>query len=182
MTSMLPSSLRDDVFGAGIERRFHQLVFVGARREQELAAMLEQERDRAVRAEIAAVFGEGVAHIRDGAHAVVGHAIDHYGRALDAVAFVADFLVVHAFQVATAALDRALDVVLGHVLLIRLVDRQAQPRIAVEIAAAQPRGNGDFLDEPGENLAALGVLRGFLVLDISPLAVTRHDAYACCLY
>ena len=144
--------------------------------------MLEQKCHRAVRAEIAAVFGKGMAHIRDSAHAVVGHAIHQYGRARDTITFVAYFFIIHPFQIATAALDRALDIILGHVLLIGLIDRQAQPWITVDITTAEPRCNGNFLDEPGENLAALGVLRGFLVLDISPFAVTRHNAYACRLY
>ena len=140
--------------------------------------MLEQKCDRAIGAEIAAILGEGVAHIRDSAHAIVRHAIDQYGCAGDTITLVTYFLVIHALQITAAALDRALDVVLGHVLLVGFIDGQTQPGIAGGIAPAESGGNGNFLDEPGENLAALGVLRGLLVLDISPLAVTSHDAYA----
>ena len=88
----------DDVLGARIERRFHQLVLVGARREHDLAAMLEQERDRAVGAEVAAVFGERVPDVGDRARPVVGHAVDDHGGAVDAVALVADFLVVRRLR------------------------------------------------------------------------------------
>ena len=48
----------DHVVGAGIQRHAHQLVFVGPRREDELATMPEQKCDRAVGPQIAAVFGK----------------------------------------------------------------------------------------------------------------------------
>ena len=84
----------DHVVGAGLQRHFHHLVLVGAGRENELAAVLELERDRAFGAHVAAVLAERVAHFGHGAHPVVGHAVDDDRRAADAVAFVADFLVV----------------------------------------------------------------------------------------
>ena len=136
--------------------------------------MLEEERDRAVGAEIAAVLGEGVPHVGDSARPVVGHAINDDRRARDAVALVADFLVIDAFKIASAAFDGALDVVLRHVVGVGLVDRQPQARVRPRIAAAHARGHRDFLDEAGEDLAALGVLLAFAVLDVRPLAVTCH--------
>lgn len=39
---------------------------------------------------------------------------------------------------------------------------------------AQPRGDGDFLDEAREQLAAFGVLPPFAVLNIGPLGMTGH--------
>src|SRR5690606_30804458 len=71
-------------------------------------------------------------------------------------------------------LDRALDGVLRHVLAERLVHRRAQARVVGGIAAAEPGGNGDLTDQLGEDLAALGVLAGFLVFDVGPFAVTGH--------
>ncbi|MNV89726.1 hypothetical protein D3C71_1840440 [compost metagenome] len=103
-----------------------------------------------------------------GAGTVVGQAVDDDRRAGQAVAFVADFLVVRAFQATHAALDRALDVVLGHVRVHGLVDRQAQARVGVGIAAAKLGGHGDFLDQARPDLAPLGVSSGFLVFDIGP--------------
>ena len=50
----------------------------------------------------------------------------------------------------------------------------AQTRIRIEIAAAQSRGNRDFLDQLGESLAALGVARCLLVLDRAPFGMTGH--------
>src|SRR6185312_15204980 len=99
-----------DILRAGVERGFHQLVLTGAGREHELAAMPEQKCDRAVGAKIAAILGKCVTHIGYCSRLVVGHAIDYHRRAPDTVAFVAYFLVIYAFEIAGAALDRALDV------------------------------------------------------------------------
>ena len=45
------------------------------------------------------------------------------------------------------------------VVVVGLVDRQPQPRIAVEAAAAHLGGNGDFLDQAGCDLALLASWR-----------------------
>src|SRR5215471_17845965 len=166
--------VRDDILRAGFDRRFHDGVFARAGREHELPAVLEQECDRPVGAQVAAVLGEGVTHVGHRARLVVGHAVDHDRGAGDAVAFVAHFLVVHALELAAAAPNRALDVFLRHVGLVRLVHREPQARVGIGVRAAKARGDCDFLDETGEDLAPLRVLRGFLVLDVGPFAVTGH--------
>ncbi|CAG9237355.1 hypothetical protein PSP6_740025 [Paraburkholderia tropica] len=166
--------VRHDVVGARFERGVHQLVFGRARREHELADVIEHERHRAVRAHVAAELRECVAHFRDRAGAVVGHGVDDDRRAADAVAFVADFFVVRAVDATHAALDRAVDVVLGHVRVIGLVDGQTQTRVRVDFAPAHARRHLDFLDEPRPDLAALGISRGFLVFDVGPFRMTRH--------
>ena len=150
-------------------------VLVDAGREHDLPAMLEQVGDRTVGAEVAAVLRERVADIGDGARAIVRHAVDDHRGAVDAVALIADLFVVHAFEAAGAALDRALDRVLRHVLILRLVHRQAQSRIGRRIAAAESRRDGDFPDQPREDLAALRVRGRLLVLDVRPLAVAGHE-------
>jgi hypothetical protein len=163
-----------DVLGAGVERRLEQPVLVGAGRERKLPAMPEQERDRAVGAQIAAVLGECMAHVGHRARPVVGHAVDDHRSAADAVALVADLLIAHPLEVARPALDRALDGVLGHVVPGRLVDGEPQPGVHRRVAAAKARGDRDFLDQAGEDLAALRVGGGLLVLDVRPLAVASH--------
>src|SRR3989304_2879409 len=115
-----------------------------------------------------------MAHFGDGARLVVGHAIHHHRRAVDAVTLVAQLLIFHAVQFAAAALDGAFDVVLGHVVGIGFVHRQAQARITGRVSAAQPCRHGDFLDQTGEYLAALGILLALAVLDVRPLAMTGH--------
>src|SRR5450631_3941612 len=107
-------------------------------------------------------------------NAIVGQAIDDHRGAIDAVALVTDFLVVDAFELAGAAFDGAIDRVLRHVVACRLVDREPQAWIGRDVAAAEPGRDGDFADEASEDLAALGVGRGLLVLDIRPLAVAGH--------
>src|SRR5262249_19144472 len=109
-----------------------------------------------------------------GARPVVGQAVDDHGRAVDSVALVADLLVAHALLRAGAALGRALDRVLGHVLIGRLVDGEPQPRIAGRVGAPELGGNRDLADETAENLAALGVGSRLAVLDVGPLAVAGH--------
>ena len=144
--------------------------------------MDEVEGHAAVGAQIAAVFIEGVAHVGDGAGFVVGHAVYHQGRAADAVAFVAQFDVFHAFQVARAFVDSALDVVFRHVAGRGLVHGQAQARVCAGIAAAQACGYGDFFNQTGEDFAALCVGSGFFVLDVCPLAMACHIfcPFYCC--
>jgi len=116
-----------------------------------------------------------VTHIGHGADLVVGEAVDHHRCAANAVALVAAFFIGHAFKLAGAALDRVLDVVLGHRLGLRLVDRQPQTRVGREVAAAHLGRDRDFLDQFGEHLAPLGVLTALAVLDVGPFRVTRHD-------
>ena len=163
----------EHIFRARFERGFHQRVFVGVG-EHQIALVDEVEGHAAVGAQIAAVFAERVAHVGHGTGFVVGHAVHHQGRAADAVAFVAQLDVFRAFHVARAFVDGALHVVFGHVRVPSLVHRQAQARVGIGVAAAQTRGNGDFLDQTGEDFAALGVGAGFFVLDVRPLAVACH--------
>src|SRR2546423_886793 len=77
-----------------------------------------------------------------------------------------------------AALRRALDRVPGHVRVVRLVDREAQPRVHRRIGPAQTRGHRDLLDEPREDLALLGVRRRFLMLYVGPSGMSCHGRAA----
>ena len=166
--------VRHHVVGARLERRLHDLVLARAGREHELAAMLEQERHRAVGADVAAVLGEGVAHLGDGARAVVGEAVHHHRRAAGAVALVARLLVGHALQLAGAALDGARHAVLGHVGVARLVEHQAQLRIGVRIAAARRAATVISLIRRVNTLPFFASGRRLAVLDVRPFAVTGH--------
>ena len=105
---------------------------------------------------------------RDGAVAVVGQHIDDDRNAAGTVALEADLLVGCAFEFAGSLLDGALDVVRGHVLGLGCGDRAAKARVAVRIASAAFGGDGDFLDQAGKDLAALGVQRALLMLDCRP--------------
>ena len=137
--------------------------------------MLELEGHAAVTAHIAAKLGKRMAHVGHGAGFVVGQAIYHHCCTANAVTFVAAFFVVDAFQVARATVDGALNGVLGHVGVKALVYGQAQTRVGGDVSTAHFGSDGDFLDHPGEDLAALGVRRGFFMLDIGPFAVSSHS-------
>src|SRR3546814_3251070 len=112
---------------------------------------------RTLCAQVAAELAERVAHVGHGAHLVVGQAVDDHRHAARRVALVADLLVLDALQLAGGFLQRALDGVLGHVDRQALVDRRAQARAVGRLGAALAGRDGDFADDLGEDLAALGV-------------------------
>jgi hypothetical protein len=120
-----------------------------------------------------------VAHFGHGAGLVVGQAVDHDRRAADAVALVADLDVIDAFEFAGALLDRGVDLVLGHVDALALVDRHAQARVEARVAAAHLGGDGDFLGDLGEGRAALFVLATLAVLDVGPFGMSGHVNLVC---
>ncbi len=95
-------------------------------------------------------------------------AFDDEGYAAGAVALVGDLLVGDAFEFAGAALDGAFDVVGGHVLGFGGGDSSAEAGVAVGVSSALFGGDGDFLDEAGEDLAAFGVKRALFMLDCRP--------------
>src|SRR5690606_40065414 len=51
------------------------------------------------------IFGEGVTYFCHCTYPVIGHAIHNDGGAVNAVTFITDLFVIHAFQSAGAALD-----------------------------------------------------------------------------
>ena len=159
-----------EIFRAGVENDFGQLVFAGGRfSDGDDALFGEHPGDCTFGAEIATVLGEGVADFADSAIFVVGEDFDDEGDAAGAVSFVSDFLVGDAFEFTGAALDGSLDVFGGHVLRFGGSDSTAEARVAVGIAAtAGFGGNGDFLDEAGEDLATLGVESALFMLDCRP--------------
>ena len=80
-----------------------------------MAAVLELERHTSLGAHIAAVLAQCMTHFSHGAHLVIGHGVDHDGDATNAVTLVADFFVMHAFEVAGGFVDIAFDVVCRHI-------------------------------------------------------------------
>ena len=162
------------VIGAGLQRHFHNFVLTGARRKNQLPAMLELERHRTFGAHIAAVFAERVAHLGHGAHPVVGHGVHHDRRAPYAVALIPDFFVTDAFQVASRLVDIAFDGVGRHIRRLGFFHRQAQARVDGQVTAARARRHHDFTDHAGPHLAAFFVLAALAVLNIGPFAVSCH--------
>ena len=73
-----------------------------------------------------------------------------------------------ALDLARAALDGLLDIVLGHVGFFGLDHSQPQSGIGRLVAATLARGDGEFLGDTGKDFAALGVAGGLLVFNGGP--------------
>ena len=139
------------------------------------ALALEEIGHAAVGAQVAVVLGEDVPHLGGGAVLVVGLAFDQDGHAAGPVALVVDLFDDHAVQFAGAALDglrrwcrwacsrRA-----------RSVTADRRRGLASDVTAALAGGDGDFTDQPGEDLGPLGVLRALAVLDVRPFGMSCH--------
>ena len=142
--------------------------------------MVEHERDRAGLREVAAVLGEGRAHLAGGAVAVVGQHLDDHRDAARAVALVADLVVVLGVA-AQRLLDRALDGVLGHVLGARRDHRRPQPRVHRRVGHAELRRHRDFARELAEQLGPDFVLPPLAVHDVLELGMTGHGRRLSCI-
>ncbi len=171
---LVPVLARDNVVRARLDRRLQHGV--GARDLRVVldhADMIEHEGDRACFGEVAARLGEGGAHLAGGAVAVVGQDLDHDRNAAGAVALVADLVVV--LSVATQRLlDRAVDVVLRHVLHARCDHRRPQPRVHRRIRHAELGGHGDFARELAEQLGFGRILSPLAVHDVLELGMAGH--------
>src|SRR5205823_13647314 len=92
------------------------------------------------------------------------------------VPLIHDRLVVGAAGVGTgAALAGPLDIVGGHRRLAGFLDRVVQRRVAVRVTATGARRHFDVLDQFCEELAALGVDYGLLVLGGGPFRMAAHS-------
>src|SRR4051812_15183100 len=115
-----------------------------------------------------------MADLTDGAVAVVGGDFDQNSDAAWAVAFKRDLFVADAGKLAGAPLDGALDVIRRHVLGLRGGHGGTQTGILLRVASGF-RGNSDFLDEAGEDLAAFGVESALLLVYFRPFTIAGHD-------
>src|SRR5882762_5938274 len=115
-----------------------------------------------------------MANLSHGAVAVISHRFNQQRYAARTVALISDLFIAHPLFRASAATDSPIDRVVGHVPGLGIEDGFAQPRIGVGIAAAGAGCDGDFLDELGEEFAALGVSRALLVLNRMPLRMSGH--------
>jgi len=168
--SRLPNVVR-----TRLERDLHDTVLVEVPPlDRDEAALLEHPPDRARGAEVAAILLDQAADVGDGAVPVIRQCVDQDRDAARAVSLVGHLVVRDAFEIARALLDGAVDVVGRHAVLARRQHRGPETRIGVDVAAAETRGNGDLLDQLGEQLAAPGILQSLLVLDRAPLRMTGH--------
>ena len=73
-----------------------------------------------------------------------------------------------AFELAGAAQNGALDILIGHIFVFSGEDGGAEAGIGVGVAAADAGGDGDFANDASEDAAALGVSSRLFVLDGGP--------------
>src|SRR5207247_6929279 len=102
------------------------------------ALLVEHPGNAARLSQVATSLAKGVPDFGDGPVTVVGHRLHHHGDTAGAVALVADFIVVRAFEFPAAALDRALDVLLRHGALTGFLHRQPPPEVGVRLRRALP--------------------------------------------
>src|SRR5439155_5325609 len=121
-----------------------------------------------------AMLAEQEPQLADGTVAVVGEDPDHDRDTARTVSLVIDLLERLALQLSASLLHGAIAGVVRQTGGPRGEHGRAQTRIGIGIAAVS-RGDGDLLDQLGEQLAALGVLRSLLVLDGRPFGMTGHD-------
>src|SRR4051794_11955743 len=137
-----------DVLRAGLDRG-HQVVLAEALGvDHDDALLLELPRDGAGLAQVAAALSEDVPHLGAGAVAVVGERLDEQRDAARAVALVHHGLDLLGVGARAGPLrDRALDVVLRHARVLRLLHGVRERCVHLGVAAALARGN---LDRPGQ--------------------------------
>jgi len=91
------------------------------------------------------------------------------------VDLVCEVFVVDCFAAASAALDRALDIVAWHVCRPALQQDHPKPRIHSGISSRDLSGDRDLFPKLRKYLPALGVDSTFEVLHLRPFAVTGHS-------
>src|SRR5262249_38135730 len=137
---------------------------------------VEHVRDRAGHSDVGPGPLEDLLDLAVGPVAVVGHHLHEHGDPTRAVPLVHDLVVGRPFQLAGAALDRLLDVVLGHGDGPGLVDGVPQREVHGGVAAAGPGGDDDVPAELAEQLAPLGVHHGLVSHDVLGVTVPCHVA------
>ena len=150
--------------------------------------MVEHEGDRAGLGQVAAGSGERRAHLAGGAVAVIGQDLDDHSDPARAIALVADLVIALGIP-AGRLLDRAIDVVLRHVLRARRQHGGAQARVHRRVGHAQAGGDGDLARQLAEQLGLRRILPPLAVHDVLELRMSSHDpsrsastAWGCALH
>ena len=107
--------------------------------------------------------------------AVVGHGLHDHGDALRAVAFISDLFIILRIAGAERLVDRALDIIIGHIGRFSLGDDRRELGIAARIAAAALLDRDDHLARDlGKGLSTLGVGSALGLLYVVPLGMSGH--------
>ena len=117
---------------------------------------------------------EDVTDIRGGTIAVIGDRRNNHSHAARSIALVLDLLVIDAADFAGSLGDGALDIVVRHIVGLRLGNDVTQLAIDSRIAAAVTDRNRDLTTDFGKDFAARCVRFALFMLDIRPLRMARH--------
>ncbi len=118
--------------------------------------------------QVAAILAHKMAKLTNDAVAIRGDDLNQHAHSARTVAFEGGFLKLLAFELAGAAKDGALNVLVRHVFVFARQNGGSQARIGVRIAAADARRDGNFPNDARENAAALCVSGRFLVFNRCP--------------
>src|SRR5690606_35817613 len=105
----------DHILRSSFQADFQDSVFVGPWREGNTSKLIEQISHGAVRSQVAAGLGKGMAHIAGGAVAVVRHGFDQYRDATEPVPFIGQLFNIVVVIVAHTAGNGPVDGVARHV-------------------------------------------------------------------
>src|SRR5260221_1432662 len=164
-----------DILGPGVDGGELDLVGRAALRvDLDDALLLEEPLHRSRLAELPVVPRERRAHLGGGAVPAIRRGLDHDRDATWSVALIDDALDLRALGAADGLVDRALDVRERYVDRPGAVHREAEPEVAIGIAAALARGEHDLAGHLGEDRATFDVVRALLALDLGPLGMAGH--------
>src|SRR5262249_6381212 len=126
----------------------------------------------------AAVFREIASDVACGSIAIVGGALDHDRHAARPVSFICELFDVVGAGAAGTFFNGALNIVVGHALRFGSVDRLAQAKVGVDVAASQLGRHDDLARHLGVDHALLGINHSLLPLDIGPFRMTGHEVHS----
>ena len=164
------------VLSARLQRHHHHLVLVaaGLTFHDQHALFVKHEAHGARGAHVAAKLGEAMANIAGGTVAIVGNRFHDHRHAAGRIAFVGDLFVIHIAQLACRLLDGAGNIIIGHIVSLRLGNHITQLAIDFRIAAALAHRNRNFTANFRKNLAAGSVSLALFRLNVMPLGMTGH--------
>ena len=162
-----------DVVGAAVGRGEHHIVLVRpVRVDEDDSSPLEEPGHRPARTEVAVVLRERMPDLGARPVPIVRQRLNEHCDAIRAVALVDHLLVRLAVGLRPGAPgDRALDVVLRHGVVARLLDGRRERAVPLRVRSAVAGGDDDRARELREELAPLRVSGALLVLDGRPLAM-----------
>ena len=130
----------------------------------EKTPLLKHPGDTATVSQLPPFLENRVPQICDGSVSIVGKSFDKNGNTTRAIALVGNFIVRHTFELSSAAFDRTIDVVVGHVAGFGILDRGPKPGISRRITAADSGCDRDLFEQLGPQLPRRASVTAFFRL------------------